>query len=118
MMQLFLPLNDKIISINFWFCLVDSFLSLEFCKNVITGPYIEVWLYFQMFLNDYDELPLPALTYLTGQCNYGGRVTDDKDRRLLVSLLSIVYTIDIIDNAAYRYIKILITFFNAIMFVA
>jgi len=56
-----------------------------------------------MFLNDYEELPLEALTYLTGQCNYGGRVTDDKDRRLLLSLLSIFYTPQIVDDDSYMY---------------
>ena len=55
-----------------------------------------------MFLNDYDDLPLSALTYLTGQCNYGGRVTDDWDRRLLSSLLSIFYRLDIINDDDYR----------------
>ena len=54
-----------------------------------------------MFLNDYDQLPLPALTYLTGECNYGGRVTDDKDRRLLNSLLSIFYNEKIVYDDKY-----------------
>ena len=56
-----------------------------------------------MFINDYAEPPLEALTYLTGQCNYGGRVTDDQDRRLIISILEIFYNRDIITDDAYRF---------------
>ena len=55
-----------------------------------------------MFLNDYAEVPMEALTYLIGQCNYGGRVTDDKYRRLLVCLLSIFVCEEIIASDDHK----------------
>ena len=38
-----------------------------------------------------SETPRQALNYLTGECNYGGRVTESMDRRLLATLLKSYY---------------------------
>lgn len=56
-----------------------------------------------MFLNDYDDVPFEALLYLIGECNYGGRVTDDKDRRLLNSLLIKYINQDVLSNSEYSF---------------
>ncbi|KAH9276392.1 hypothetical protein BASA83_001085 [Batrachochytrium salamandrivorans] len=57
----------------------------------------------QMFLDEYDEIPFKAIIYLTGECNYGGRVTDDWDRRTLINLLTTFYCPAIVEDSAYRF---------------
>ena len=52
----------------------------------------------QMFLDLYEEVPLAALNYLTAECNYGGRVTDDKDRRTLSTAVKGIYCEDILGD--------------------
>lgn len=54
------------------------------------------------FLESYDTMPMEALKYCTGECNYGGRVTDDKDRRCLNALLSGFYNFDAL-NVGYSF---------------
>lgn len=40
-----------------------------------------------------DDIAWPAMRYLIAACNYGGRITDDRDRRLIT-----VYAKEIFNN--------------------
>lgn len=54
-----------------------------------------------MFINESEEVSYDAILYVTGECNYGGRVTDGWDRRCLQTILSDFYTPKMIHDHKY-----------------
>ncbi|KAG1666392.1 hypothetical protein FOA52_006501 [Chlamydomonas sp. UWO 241] len=48
-------------------------------------------------------VPWRALRYLTGEINYGGRVTDDNDRRLLMTMLERCYNMGVVETEGYSF---------------
>ena len=56
----------------------------------------------KMFLDQYEVIPWEALKYMAAEANYGGRVTDPMDRRLITTILETFYTPKIM-NADYKF---------------
>ena len=56
-----------------------------------------------MFLNEYEDVQWAAISYLVGECNYGGRVTDDRDRRCLKSILDDYINPAVIDDPKHKF---------------
>ncbi|XP_011704198.1 PREDICTED: dynein heavy chain 1, axonemal-like, partial [Wasmannia auropunctata] len=51
-----------------------------------------------MFLMEYDTLPFKILIYTAGHINYGGRITDDWDRRCVLTLLEDYYNAKVVSS--------------------
>lgn len=62
-----------------------------------------VW-YSQVLTHVYlQDLPVDAISYLTGECNYGGRVTDGHDRRVIIGILNNYYNKEIVLDDDYKF---------------
>jgi dynein heavy chain len=46
----------------------------------------------KIFIEEYDLVPFKVLNYIGAEINYGGRVTDDKDVRLIKTILQTYMT--------------------------
>jgi dynein heavy chain len=52
----------------------------------------------KMFLEEQPVVPWDALQYVTGMITYGGRVTDDNDRRCITTILNFYYNDNIFSD--------------------
>jgi len=56
-----------------------------------------------LYLDDYpDTIPFEALRYLTSEANYGGRVTDSWDRRLVNIYIAEFYSMPVVETAKHK----------------
>jgi dynein heavy chain len=65
--------------------------DFEVCENIV-----------EVLLEEYDETPWDALKYLIAEANYGGRVTDDWDRRVLRSYINHLFNDEAINTPQYH----------------
>jgi dynein heavy chain len=57
----------------------------------------------QFFVGEYEEVPYKVLTFLGAAINYGGRVTDSTDKRLIMSIINTFINSDTVENAEYKF---------------
>jgi len=56
------------------------------------------------FINQYDQVPYKVLTFLGAKINYGGRVTDDKDKLLISTIIATYICADAVEQGQdYKY---------------
>jgi dynein heavy chain len=65
--------------------------DFDVCENVLA-----------VLLDEYDDVPWDALKYLIAEANYGGRITDDWDRRVCRSYINGLFHVDAITTSQYR----------------
>lgn len=76
-------------------------IAYEFTESDLSISKRQLKLFIDLYADE-KELPIKALRYLVGQLNYGGRVTDDWDRRTITHILEDYFTDKIMDDE-YRF---------------
>nr|CAD7589255.1 unnamed protein product [Timema genevievae] len=77
-------------------------------NKVSVQEMMRTWLLYlsQMFINESADVPYEAILYLTGECNYGGRVTDDWDRRTLTTILEDFVNEQVVTSPSYLFCRV------------
>jgi dynein heavy chain len=57
-----------------------------------------------LFLDEYEIIPFKVLNFICAEINYGGRVTDDKDKRLIATILKYYMCPEVLDDT-YKFSK-------------
>ena len=73
------------------------------------------------YLEEYEEVPWDALRYLFAIINYGGHITDDWDKRVLIAYINQFFCEEALDTPFYRcfkYIFFSFTLFSIIIFLS
>ncbi|KAJ3024564.1 UNVERIFIED_CONTAM: Dynein heavy chain 2, axonemal [Siphonaria sp. JEL0065] len=65
--------------------------DFEVCENILV-----------VLLDEYPETPWDALKYLIAEANYGGRITDELDRRVLRSYINQLYCEEAVNEPQYK----------------
>ena len=56
-----------------------------------------------MLLDEYADVPYKVINFLGAEINYGGRVTDDKDVRLIKTILKLYMNKDVFIYLSLKY---------------
>jgi hypothetical protein len=67
--------------------IIDQTKPTDLCQPTHQPPSVSNDL-LRSYLDSYPSTPWAALKYLIAEANYGGRVTDEVDRRVLVSYMN------------------------------
>ena len=57
-----------------------------------------------LYLREYEDPPWDALKYLIAGVMYGGHVTDDWDRRLLMTYINQMFNEDVLNVTYYKWV--------------
>ena len=76
-------------------------VSYEFTESDFSISKRQVKLFIDLYAD--EAVPITALRYLIGQLNYGGRVTDDWDRRTITNVLEEFICDEAVNDDSYKF---------------